>query len=253
MPRDIFMVVGDTIIEAPMAWRSRYFESLSYRGLMNEYFEHGAKWLTAPKSIMDQGFFNADYDPDVPYNAEGVKQFVISERDVAFDAADFVRLGTDILVQKSNVTNGKGIEWVRRHLGEEFTVHEVEFGDAHPMHIDTTIVPLCPGKLLINPTWVNQDNLPKLFKDWEIIEAPAPVVTNDSALFFSSDWLTVNFISLDEKTVIVEENEIPLIKLLEQKGFEVITIPFRNFYQFGGSTHCATADIRRRGELKSYT
>jgi glycine amidinotransferase len=121
------------------------------------------------------------------------------------------------------------------------------------MHIDTTIVPLCPGKLLINPTWVNQGNLPKIFKDWEIIEAPAPVVTNDSALFFSSDWLTVNFISLDDKTVIVEENEIPLIKLLEQKGFEVITIPFRNFYQFGGSTHCATTDIRRRGELKNYT
>lgn len=38
MPRDILMVIGDTIIEAPMAWRSRYFEFGAYRPLLKEYF-----------------------------------------------------------------------------------------------------------------------------------------------------------------------------------------------------------------------
>lgn len=34
MPRDILMCVGDEIIEAPMAWRSRFFEYQAYRPLI---------------------------------------------------------------------------------------------------------------------------------------------------------------------------------------------------------------------------
>ncbi|MCB9811824.1 amidinotransferase [Candidatus Nomurabacteria bacterium] len=251
MPRDVMMVVGDTIVEAPMAWRSRYFEIFAFRDLIEKYFEGGAKWLAAPKSSMSDSFYRRDYDPENP-TIDGVRQFVISEREVSFDAADFTRVGKDIFVQKSNVTNTLGIEWVRRHIGDEYTIHEVEFGDEHPMHIDTTIVPLAPGKLMINPSWVTRDQIPKIFDSWEIIEAPEPVHPYDKALYFSSDWLTMNFLSIDERRILVEENEAPLIELLRKHGFEPIPIPFRNFYPFGGSIHCATADIRRRGELKSY-
>jgi glycine amidinotransferase len=249
MPRDVFLIVGDRIIEAPMAWRTRYFESFAYRGLVQEYFKSGALWLTAPKSSMDDEFYNKKYNPNKP-RIEGKRQFVVSNEEIAFDAADFVRLGKDIIVQKSNVTNEMGIEWVRRHIGPEYTVHEFEFGDDHPMHIDTTIVPLAPGKLLINPVYVKK--IPALFKNWDIIKAPKPVKPYDSALYFSSDWLTMNILSVNEKQVIVEETELPLIKLLKEHGFDPIPVPFRNFYPFGGSVHCATTDIRRKGILQSY-
>jgi glycine amidinotransferase len=251
MPRDVLLVVGDTIIEAPMAWRNRYFESFAFRPLIESYFKKGARWLTAPKPSMNDNFFNKDYDPDNP-RIGNQKQFVITNNEVAFDAADFVRLGKDIVVQKSNVTNEKGIEWVRRHLDSDYTVHEFEFEDDNPMHIDTTIVPLAPRLLLINPSYVNKENLPAVFKNWEIIEAPAPSKPFDSAMYFSSDWLTINFLVVGHKKAIVEENEVALIELLKKHGFEIIPIPFRNFYPFGGSIHCATSDIRRRGNLKSY-
>ena len=39
MPRDILMVVGNEIIETPMAWRSRFFEYRAYRSLLKEYFK----------------------------------------------------------------------------------------------------------------------------------------------------------------------------------------------------------------------
>ena len=42
MPRDILIVVGNEIIEAPMAWRSRFFEYRPYRKLIKEYFHQGA-------------------------------------------------------------------------------------------------------------------------------------------------------------------------------------------------------------------
>ena len=249
MPRDVMMVIGDTIVEAPMAWRSRYFEIYAFRNLIQEYFKGGAKWLSAPKPSMNDAFYNDTYNSDEPYK-DGVKQFVISENEVAFDAADFFRCGKDIFVQKSNVTNQMGIDWVARQIGTDYKIHEVEFGDPHPMHIETTVLPLAPGKLLINPTWVKK--IPEIFKDWEILVAPEPTKLGDSGMYFSSDWLTMNMLSVNEKQVILDEQETPLIEALKSWGFEPITIPFRNFYAFGGSVHCATADIRRRGELKSY-
>jgi glycine amidinotransferase len=249
MPRDVYMVIGDVLVEAPMAWRTRYFESFSYRNLANEYFNNGAKWLVAPKPSMADGFYDPQYDADNPVK-DGQKQFVITNNEIAFDAADFVRCGKDIFVQKSNVTNEMGIEWVRRHIDPSITVHEVEFGDSHPMHIDTTIVPLAPGKILINPSWV--DKLPPMFNSWEVLVAPEPTYLDDHALYFSSDWLTINTLSIDEKRIVVEEQEKPLIDALKKWGFEPIPIPFRNFYSFGGSVHCATLDVRRRGTLQSY-
>jgi glycine amidinotransferase len=56
-----------------------------------------------------------------------------------------------------------------------------------------------------------------------------------------------------EQTSIVEEQETPTIKLLESLGFRVIGLPFRDVCSFGGSFHCCTVDIRRRGNLRSYS
>ena len=39
MPHDILMVIGNEIIEEPMAWRSRFFEYREYRSLLKEYFK----------------------------------------------------------------------------------------------------------------------------------------------------------------------------------------------------------------------
>lgn len=75
------------------------------------------------------------------------------------------------------MTNNKGIEWLRQVLGDEYNIHIYEFDDASPMHIDTTILRLIPGRVLVNSTWVSQ--IPKIFKNWEILTHP-PSSLNDS-------------------------------------------------------------------------
>jgi glycine amidinotransferase len=42
-PRDALLVIGDEIIETPMAWRSRYFETHAYRTLLKRYWSEGAR------------------------------------------------------------------------------------------------------------------------------------------------------------------------------------------------------------------
>ena len=68
----------------------------------------------------------------------------------------------------------------------------------------------------------------------------------------SSDWIAMNVFSLDERRVLVEREESALIAVLTGWGFEPIPCPFRGFNALGGSFHCATLDVRRRGDLQSY-
>jgi glycine amidinotransferase len=57
---------------------------------------------------------------------------------------------------------------------------------------------------------------------------------------------------LDEKKVVVDISQRTLIKALRGWGFDPIPTPFLAYRPFGGSFHCATLDVRRRGTLKSY-
>jgi glycine amidinotransferase len=247
MPRDVLLVIGDNIIEAPMAWRSRYFEVNSYRSIIKDYFRRGARWSVAPKPQLTDELYDYTYEDP---GCDGPMRYVITEFEPTFDAADFVRCGKDIFYQKSNVTNNFGIVWLSQHLGQKYRLHELKFKDTHPMHIDATFMPLAPGKVLVNPERV--DSLPKMFKKWDLLPAPLPCIPDNITFYMSSKWLSMNVLMLDEKRVIVEKHEDALIKSLSNWGFKPISCNFINFNKFGGSFHCATLDIRRRGTLQSY-
>ncbi|MFY1671037.1 amidinotransferase [Plantactinospora sp. WMMB334] len=247
MPRDLLLVVGDRIIEAPMAWRSRYFASSAFRPLLKEYFRAGARWSAGPRpELSDELYVQGWTDqPDgEPFRS------VITEFEPTFDAADLIRCGQDIFVQRSHVTNMMGIEWLRREIGDEYQVHVVELADDHPMHIDASLMPLAPGKLLIHPYRVVE--VPSQFKDWEVRRAPDPVIPDGHPMYMTSKWINMNVVMLDETHMLVEAEDLPMQRLAESWGITPILCPFRHFNSFGGSFHCATTDVRRRGVLRSY-
>jgi glycine amidinotransferase len=244
MPRDLLLVVGDELIEAPMSWRTRYFEVHAFRSLLKDYFRKGARWTSAPRARLPDELFNSSYQ------LESTSDYAITEYEPTFDAADFSRLGRDIIVQKSHVTNDFGIDWLGRHLGPDFRIHRIAVNDPHSMHIDATFVPLCPGKVLVNPDRL--PSLPPFLRGWDVLRATQPTLPQDWPLYMSSPWVSMNVLMLDPKRVVVERQEEPLIRALTEWGFECIRVDFRHVMTFGGSFHCVTADIRRRGELQSY-
>lgn len=94
--------------------------------------------------MSDEAYADESYEA-----APGV--YVVNEFEPMFDAAEFTRMGRDIFTQRSQVTNDFGIEWMRRHLGEDYRIHVLDFQDKNAMHIDGTFIPLAPGKVLVNP------------------------------------------------------------------------------------------------------
>lgn len=251
-PRDSMLVVGDEIIETPMAWPCRYFETHSYRSILKDYFRRGARWTAAPRPQLTDELFDADFS--IPKPGEPMR-YILTEFEPVFDAADFVRAGRDLFVTRSNVTNRMGIDWLRRHLGPGHRIHEIESSCRTPMHIDTTLCLLAPGKVLINPEYVDADRLPEALRSWDVLVAPEPTPINDRLLSVTSmcgKWLSMNILMIDEKRVIADRHHTGMLRALEQWGFEPIPCDLLHYAPFGGSFHCATLDVRRRGSLESY-
>lgn len=248
-PRDVLLVAGEEIIEVPMPDRGRQYESWPYRSLLREYSRAGARWTAAPKPQLLDELYRADYrvpEPPAPM------RWVLTDAEPVFDAADILRCGTDLFIEPSHVTNQFGIDWLRRHLAGRFEVHVIQPRYRRQMHIDTSMVLLAPGKVMVNPEFLDPDDLPEVLAKWDVLIAPEPTVTPKTAQGVMSRWSAINMLSLDERRVVVERNQEGLIKSLEGWGFEPIPCSFEDYTFFGGSFHCATLDIRRTGGLVSY-
>ena len=251
-PRDVLLVVGDQIIEAPMAQRARFFEYRAYRTLLAQYFRSGARWVAAPKPSMADALYD-----ERARDGDGTFDFargpLLTEIEPAFDAASFVRCGRDIFWQPDLVSNRFGADWLQRHLGSEFRVHTVRFAEALPSHIGTTLVPIRPGLVLVNPARPCVDGAMELFVEngWRVVDAPVSARTANASRDVSS-WISMNVLMLDPHTAVVEAGEAPMIALLRSLDCDVIPCAFERVYPFGGGFHCCTTDIRRRGEVQSY-
>lgn len=244
-PRDVMLVVGDHIIETPNVIRSRYQETFSYRKMLVDYMKSGAKWYGAPKPMLLDSLFEGDLEKPTP-----------NEHEPAFDAANVLRFGEDLVYLVSATGNEMGGHWLQSILGDKFRVHfmkDVYYGS----HIDSTFVALRPGLILCNPGRINDDTLPELFKQWDVIYSP-PMENTDfydadyKSKSIGSDWIDMNAFSISPNLVVVDRDQTALIKLIEGKGIDVIPLKLRHSKMMGGGFHCTTLDIRRTGKLERY-
>eukprot|EP00397_Hematodinium_sp_SG-2012_P006202 GEMP01006230.1.p1 GENE.GEMP01006230.1~~GEMP01006230.1.p1 ORF type:complete len:403 (+),score=92.92 GEMP01006230.1:222-1430(+) len=262
-PRDVIITVGNEILEAPMSKRSRYFEFRPFRSLIQHYFDNDPQmiWSAAPRPMLGDdsycpGFW--EWDTETRTRRMHEHQYCLSEKEVLFDAADLELIGDMMFVQQSMLTNLRGIRWAKRHFAQRgITVQTLHFPyDLFPSHIDCSFLALRPGMVLTNPERPTVAEEVKIFKqnDWRFVNAPKWDGSQEHpVLCQSSRWLSMNIFSITHNKVIVEEGEKELISMLEgEYGFDVLGVPYRRVFEFGGSLHCSTWDVRRRGGMKNY-
>ena len=238
-PRDVLLVIDDLVIETPNAVRGRYHETFSYRSLVMPHVESGGRFIAAPKPMLEDHVFQVPPTRPVPLNSEPI-----------FDAANVMRFDDDLLYLISSTGNELGARWLQAVLGDRYRVHTCEL-DYYGSHIDTSIVPLRPGLLLCNPDRVRRDMLPNFLQNWDLVFAPEPSPKAEPREGYfesclASRWMGMNVLSISPDTVIVDEQEPELIRLLEAKGLITVPLPLRHSRLFGGGFHCVTLDLVRR-------
>ena len=261
MPRDGLITVGNTVIEACFAWECRHREiELGFSEILAELEKDPVvRVVRAPKverpDALYEGIRGFGEKDAVNGEVNGTHtvhshEWAINNARPAFDAADFLRFGKTIVGQLSNVTNQKGVDYLRSAVPEGYSVELLDVTDEHAMHIDATILPLRQGLLIFNPERVSKRALQKLdlFKDWELHAYPyQPAPRENPPRYMTSGWLLMNVLSLDEKKVVVEAGDVEFAEYIRKLGMEPIPCPFQHVNSIGGSFHCATVDLVRQG------
>jgi N-dimethylarginine dimethylaminohydrolase len=240
-PRDLFVAVGQTLIEAPMTLRARQQETLSFKNILLDYMRSGSRWVSAPKPRLE----------DSIYNLTNETRTAIGEFEPVFDAANLLRVGRDILYLVSDTANRCGAQWLQTLLGPDYRVRAYD-NVYTGSHVDTTITLVRPGLVVVNAERVGPDNLPDMFSDWEIIYLRDVVDIGYTGTAYASKWISLNFMMVSPGLAIVDRRQTPLIRELEGRGIEVIRLQLRHARTLGGGFHCVTLDVRRRGGLETY-
>lgn len=273
--RDLHLVVGQTVVESPSQERHRYFEPLGLYDIWYDYLARGeCRWVAGPKPRL-QGAHMITYSEGGRDGYEdGQKYIKLTEDEILFEAANTVRMGRDLLYLVSRSGNYLGAKWLQSILGNDYRVHTTE-QIYKSSHIDSTVLCLRPGLVLLNGERVNEQNCPEVLKPWDRIYFNDMVKTPRETLEFQhtvrqrihqelgalgvegglsgigSDWIGMNILSVDPETVIVDERQAPLIKTLERHKITPVPIRFRHSYFMGG-IHCSTLDTVRDSRLESY-
>ena len=209
-PRDRLLVLGDTVIDTPMMYPCRDMELQCYHEILKD-----ANVLHMPR---DQG--------------------------LVLDAANILRLGENrLLYLESPSGNRLAYYWLLRNLPADTSIELVNFYSG--VHIDSTIVPLREGLVLLNGSRVKKNNIPNAFKDWECIFIDDVVAQDFYQYPYASKWMAMNMLVIDPSTVIIDAEQHDLMELLARKGFTVIPRTLRHSRTLGGGFHCVTLDLHR--------
>jgi len=208
-PRDRLLVYGSTIVNPAMMYPCRDMELQCYHDIVDE----------------------AEHYHFMPRN-EGM----------ILDAANVCRLGDKMLFLESASGNRKAYEW----LCDVFPDVEIELCNFYAgVHIDSTIVPLREGLVLLNASRVSFETVPKVFDGWQKIWVNDVVAQGFHEYPYASKWIAMNMLVVDPNTVIVDKHQTDLIKTLESYKFTVIPHELRHSRTLGGGFHCVTLDLER--------
>lgn len=278
--RDLHIVLGKKILSSAPSQPNRMLEINELREFLSKVSkESDLEFLNSPKPYLSD---NPVY-PNIR-NASGelvsteasiapilgsVTQEIwhrLTENEILFDAANIVRYNGQALYLVSSTGNLKAYDWLNS-IDAGFTVHLTDV--YRSSHIDSTILPLDQDTFLVNSVRVNPMNLPNSIKDKKILYFEDVARIPQSEITFhqkyraiaaaqiekvgfqtnlhemSSPWAGMNVLSIDEKTVMVESNQIQLIRFLESNSYRVIPIRMRHAYTMLGGLHCTTLDLKR--------
>lgn len=260
--RDQAIIFGNEIIETTPQIRARYFENDLLKPIFYKYFKEGTKWTAMPRPILTDCSFDLSYVLEQGRDmiaSEKIYQQEPSEFDVGYemliDAAQCIRFGKDVLVNVATENHELALKWLEQQLGDKFRFHRIYRMTDN--HIDSILLPLRPGTLLLRNKHFF-DMLPAPLKKWDIIYPPEPKESafpkyEENDLVLTSKYIDLNVLSIDENRVIVNSLCPELMQTLEKHGFTPIPVRHRHRRLFGGGFHCFTLDTVREGSsLEDY-
>lgn len=268
VPRDQYLVYGDTIIQSYTSMPDRWLEGLCFYDIFNEKFDEGYNWISVPPPVIK------NFPSNTSWFTHGGDRYKIEMKDkLLWHAATMFKIGDSLIVNNEGPGTAKGYEWFKRQLPQTKFVNNIKKPHRGWGHIDQyffmvndttcfcTDENYVPEAIRQNPN-IKVHSFGHLIKDVDLHSYDDSLVESDGK--FTKEWIDEwvsewrgfaqdvafdsNVVVVDEKNIVIS-NEQPKLQewLLKNHGVTAHVAKQRQGGFWDGGVHCLTLDIKRDG------
>jgi glycine amidinotransferase len=267
VPRDHFKVVDQTVLQTYGSIPERYFDGFSYYAIFRQLFDQGYNWISQPAPLptglaLDEAW----------YLNQGRTYHGRLNRQLLWHTATMFVLGDAVIVNDLGPGNLRGLVWIEKNLPNLRVISNQQTESHGFGHIDH-------GFFMVDDEMVFHDGLhkvPEVLRNKHLVDISELVQKiNLTSLLHNfrtykaqgeSAWIQHyldqwqwynNNICFDLNILIVDRHNIifarplpELFALLKKFQIECHVCPMRHMLYWDSGVHCATLDVKRRGQRR---
>jgi glycine amidinotransferase/scyllo-inosamine-4-phosphate amidinotransferase 1 len=267
IPRDQYLVYGDTIVQTYTSMPTRYLDSLNYYHIFKELFDRGHNWLSLPPPIL------TDLKETETWWTTGPEIYEERSNQLLWHTATMFKYGDRLLTNAAGPGTPAGLEWMRRVFGADTILSNNAPKNKGWGHIDGGMFNVRDDLVIA----VTTNMIPSNLKDKKIIEIDGLFEKFDfkgMALDYkntdgrySKDWLEkwlnewrgyaqdiafdTNVLVVDPNNIIFTNNQPRLFKRLAKEGINCHVCHLRHGLFWESGIHCVTLDLVRTGKKRN--
>lgn len=267
VPRDQYLVMGDTIVQTYTSYTDRYFDSISYYEIFENIFtKQGYRWISQPApmlidlNVSDEWFLN-----DRTYEQKLYDRLL-------WHTATMFKAGDAFIVNHKGPGSNLGYLWMQRELNDYRFIENrnTRFGgfghidhgfimidDETVIHAGISWVPEClRSKRLIDVSdCVSELDAEQYCEDIKEFKNRMDVGWLDKYLenwrgYNQAVCFDLNVLVIDRHNIIFARHIPKLFEKLKTHQIDCHVIPQRHHLYWEGGIHCSTLDVSRRGKKR---
>jgi glycine amidinotransferase len=268
VPRDQYKVLGTTILQTYTSLTDRYFDGLSYYTIFQQLFDQGYNWISQPAPVLK------DLNTSESWFVDGGNTYKKTLADkILWHTATMHVVGDAIIVNNSGPGTQRGLEWIKRNL-PDYTIINNNYTKMNNFgHIDH-------GYFMVDDDTVVHNGIewvPNVLKNKKLIDISKVLPKNNYTKYrndyanaqskFDINWMDqylenwrgyvqetcfeLNVLVIDRHNVVFSRAMPEMFALLKTHQIDCHVIEQRHALYWDGGIHCATLDLKRRGEKRS--
>jgi hypothetical protein len=254
IPRDQYLVYGDTVYQTYTSMTDRYFDSLGYYNIFQQLFEQGHNWISQPPPNLR----NLSTDKD--WSNQGLLIYNnLYHNQLLWHTATMFKCGDRLITNIAGPGSQTGLEWMRRNLPAQTVVENHNSITNNWGHIDhgffmiddDTVI--CVSRKFV-PACLRNKQVHEIYQ-YMPEESFNPVTPVDRLLEPSKGYS--QFVAFNSNVLVIDSNNIvfdnympELFEFMNTINVKCHVSPIRHRRFWAIGIHCVTLDIRRRGEKR---
>lgn len=267
VPRDQYLVYGDTIYQTYTSMPDRYLDSLNYYDIFRELYKEGYNWISQPPPELK------NFEKNTKWYVQGPEIYGNYYKDkILWHTATMFKCGDALITNDAGPGTQLGLEWMKRNTGARIINNDNTVVDNWG-HIDHGFYLINDNTVIcINKNWVPEALRNKSIVEMEGLYSPFNYKDYIAKTHHKSDklsmewineWLTewkgyaqevafeFNVLVVDPNNVIFSTEQPYVFKALEKLGVKSHVCKMRHGMFWEAGIHCLTLDVKRHGEKRS--